>query len=49
MININKMTEAQVRYLLNELLDVSPSNTTAVSMLMLEDSYPQNNEESVDE
>jgi hypothetical protein len=49
MININKMTEAQVRYLLNELLDVSPSNTTAVSMLMSEGNYPQNKEESVDE
>lgn len=46
MININKMTEAQVRYLLNELLDVSPSTLMVVSMLMLEEGYPQNNEES---
>lgn len=47
MIDIDKLTEDQVRYIINELLDIKPMMCPIVAGIMSEKDYPQqtNNEE----
>ena len=51
MIDIEGLTEAQVRYILKELLEMGGNNLLEGDILWIKGNsdYPQNNEESVDE
>ena len=51
MIDIESLTEVQVRYILKELLEMDGNNFLEGDILWIKGNsdYPQNNEESVDE